>query len=81
MALTAKWYLLPSWNWVKVQAIGRGKAFTSPTYKIQMEYFTKLQGKKFLRLWYSTNIHNIWEVFFTVTFFHRLVLGAAEVSW
>ena len=30
-ALTAKWYLLPSWNCVRVQAIGRGNAFTSPT--------------------------------------------------
>lgn len=29
---TAKWYLFPSWNCVKVQAMGRGNAFTSPTY-------------------------------------------------
>ena len=30
--LTAKWYLCPLWNWVRVHAIGRGRAFTSPTF-------------------------------------------------
>lgn len=33
-ARTEKWYLLPSWNCVKVHAMGSGKAFTSPTCKI-----------------------------------------------
>jgi len=31
-ALIAKWYLLPFINCVRVQAIGRGRAFTSPTF-------------------------------------------------
>lgn len=31
-ARTAKWYLWPSTNWVRVQAMGSGRARTSPTF-------------------------------------------------
>lgn len=32
LARTAKWYVEPDWNWVSVQAIGSGRAFTSPIF-------------------------------------------------
>ncbi len=31
MARTLKWYLFPTENCLRVQAMGRGRAFTSPT--------------------------------------------------
>ena len=32
LALTAKWYVFPLLNCVNVQAIGKSKALTSPTF-------------------------------------------------